>query len=513
MRKTILSVCFLFAFYFSSQSQFKQVAEGSMFEMPASGIAKILAMKDGSTMYLHIGFKNETIEVRCYDPAHKLIAGTTLTPAYGRLRAPDLENVFEINGDAILLISEVQEKIPVLYRLIIDGKTGKLKKEEQIADLKKLTLAMGYAAGFGGVGIPGFYSSKDPDGDTYAVAIYNSFVSEPNKRLEFVVYGSDHAELSRAFYVSPGDKHKYVDLVSMAVMGPEKICMIVNGYNSAKDDKDILIATLDKGASAVKFGELNFPKDSILEAALVKYNPYSKKFNFVAKMYPKKSKDKEAVISIAVIDPLTLKMESRVLSGTSEKLYERSKEIYGKKYRYSGRPESLEINTDGSFSIIYQAYIGYHSTDIVVMNYTKNGEFINDHFIPKYFALDDPAAVANFVSFKNVYKQYAFLNAEGKKYLFINDSERNIERVEKNKEPVGIQGVDDLDAFYFTLTGDDVIPARKFLVADPTEKKRIKPRALFKTSDYDKKNNLFVAAFYEVDGRDKGFKLKWLQPR
>lgn len=492
-------------------AQFKQIAEGPFFEMPYSGIAKILTMKDGSTMYFHVGFKNATIEVRCYDPAHRETAATILNPAYGRLRAPELENFFEINGDAIFLISEVQEKVPVLYRLIIDGKTGKLKKEEKIADLKKLTLGMGYAMGFGGVGIPGFYSSKDPDSENYAIAIFNSFVPDANKRLEIVVYGNDHSEISRAFYVSPDEKYKYVDYISMAVMGSEKVCLIVNGYNSGKDDKEILITTLNKGASAVTFGELNFPKDSILETAIVRYNPFSKKFIFVAKMYPKKSK--EAVISIAVIDPFTLKMENRTLSGISEKVFERSRELYGKKYRYPGVPVSLENNTDGSFSIIYQAYIGNHTTDIVVMNYTRYGEFINDYFIPKYFALDDPNAVANFVSFKNVYKQFAFINAEGKKYLFINDSERNIERIEKNKEPVGIQGVDDIDAFYFPLTGDDVIPARKFLVSDPADKKRSQPKALFKASGYDRKSNLFIAVFNESEGKDKGFKLKWLQPQ
>lgn len=511
MRKATLLSSFLLTLFFFAQAQFKQIAEGPYFDMPNSGFAKILAMKDGSTMYFHVGFKNETIEVRCYDPVHRETAATSLKPEYGRLRAPQLEDLFEMNGDAVFLISEVQEKIPVLYRLIIDGKTGKLKKEEKLADLKKLTLGMGYAMGFGGVGAPGFYSSKDPDSDNYAVAIYNSFVSDRNKRLEIILYGKDHTEISRAYYVSEDEKYKYLDFVSMAVMGSEKVCLLVNGYNSGKENKDILIATLNKGASSVTFGELNFPKDSTMESGLVRYNPYSKKFVLALKMYAKKSKD--AVMNIAVIDPFTLKMERRAMSSISEKLFEKSKDIYGKKYRYTGFPVSLETNADGSFSIIYEAYIGDHSTDIVVVNYTPNGEFINDYFIPKYFALDDPNAVANFVSFKNVYKQFAFINADGKKYLFINDTERNIERIEKNKEPIGIQGVDDMDAFYFQLTGNDAIPARKFLVSDPGNKKRSHPRALFRASGYDKKNNLFIAVFFEKDGKDNGFKLKWLQPQ
>lgn len=510
MKKALLIFSLLYCSFLFTKAQFKQVAEGPFFEMPNSGFAKILPMRDGSTMYFHVGFKNETIEVRCYNPAHKETVATMLKPEYGRLKAPELEGLFEINGDAVFLISEVQEKIPVLYRLIIDGKTGKLKKEEKIADLKKVTLAMGYAVGFGGVGIPGFYSSKDPDSDNYAVAIYNSFVSDRNKRLEIVLYGNDHTEISRAYYVSEDEKYKYLNFVSMAVMGSEKVCLLVNGYNSGKENKDILIATLNKGASSVTFGELNFPKDSIMESGLVRYNPYSKKFILAVKMYTKKSN--EAVMNIVVIDPFTLKMERRSMSGISEKIMEKSKNIYGKKYRYTGIPVSLENNADGSFSIIYETYIGGHTTDIFVMNYTRNGEFINDYFIPKYFALENNV-VADFVSFKNVYKQFAFINAEGKKYLFINDTEKNIERIKNNKEPVGIQGVNDIDAFYFTLTGNDAIPERKFLVSDPGNMKRSHSKALFKASGYDKKNNLFIAVFYESEGKDGGFKLKWLQPQ
>ena len=100
-----------------------------------------------------------------------------------------------------------------------------------------------------------------------------------------------------------------------------------------------------------------------------------------------------------------------------------------------------------------------------------------------------------------------------KKYLFINDAEKNIERVEKNKEPVAIEGVNDLDAFYFPLTGDNVIPARKFLNSDPADKKRTQPRGLFKASGYDKKNNLFIAVFLEESGKERGMRLKWLQPQ
>jgi hypothetical protein len=121
MMKSVLSLCMLFFICIVSKAQFKSIAQGPVFEEPEKGFSKILQMKDGSTMFFHITFK-EGINLKIYDASHKQKVEKHIEPTYGKLKEGSVDGIFEINGNATLLVSEVDEKRPVLYRLIIDGK-------------------------------------------------------------------------------------------------------------------------------------------------------------------------------------------------------------------------------------------------------------------------------------------------------------------------------------------------------------------------------------------------------
>lgn len=521
--KTITSVILLSLSCLLTNAQFKQIAAGPSFDEPSNGFAKLLQMKNGGVLFFRIGLK-DGIDVRVYDAAHKQTAVTSFEPAYGKLKGGALENVFEINGDAVLLISEVDDKKPVLYRLIIDGTTGKLKSEEKIAELKRVTLGMGYAMAFGGVDMPDFNSSKDPDSDNYAIALFNSFESDRSKRIEIILYGSDNKELSRAFYASPDEKYKYLQFISMAVMGSEKVSVLVNGYNSGGKDREVILATLKKGASAVSFNELYFPQDSVLENGLVRYNPYINKLVVVAKIHERKSK-KEAYLYVAIVDPEKGKTEKLIQSGLGKEVNERATAIFGKKYKYWGVPVNLYINKDGGFSVAYEELAVITSNfgsggssshietySIAVGTYDKTGELHSSYIIPKNFWLDNPGSLSYGGGFGNQYKKFAYINGNDKSYILINDTRRNIEKLEKDKDPVQIQGVSDCDAFYFPLTGKDPIPGRKYLFGEADDKKE-RNLSPFGVSAYDKENDIFIALRLNKDGRNKSVNLIWMKPQ
>lgn len=507
---------------FSLQAQFKQIAAGPSFEEPPSGFPRLLLMKNGSVMFIRVAPK-ESIDIRIYNAAHKEIAVTSFEPSYGKLKAGQLQSVFEINGDAVIMVSEVDGKVPVLYRIIVDGTTGKMKKEEKIAELKKLTLGMGYAMAWGSVDMPDFYISKDPESDNYAVALFNTFESDRNKRIEIVLYGSDHKELSRAYYASPDEKYKYLEYISMTVMGSDRVSVLVNGYNNKKD-REVILASLEKGATEMKFHELGFPQDSVLESGMVRYNPHIKKLVVVAKMHERKS-SKDAELCVAIIDPVKGKMEKRVNSGLSEEVYERAKEIFGKKYKYWGVPVNLYINNDGGFSVVYEESAIITNTsmnsgrssshvetyNIVVSTYDKTAKLLKCYMIPKNYWIDNPSSLSYAGGFGNQYKKFAYVNGADKSYILINDTRRNIEKQEKNKEPIQIQGVGDCDAFYFPLSGSDPIPQRKYLFGESDDKKE-RNLAPFGVSVYDKANDVFIVLRLNKDGRDKSVNLIWLKP-
>src|SRR5258708_39142667 len=160
-----------------------------------------------------------------------------------------------------MMVSEADDRIPVLYRVIIDGTNGSILQDDKIAELKKVTMGQGYAMVFGRVPKPDFFVRKDPNSDYYGLILLNSFESDRNKRLEVVWYGPDNKEINRAFYLSPDDRYKYLNYLDMAVIGNQKISVLAYAYNTAASGGNRtkhMIATLDPAAKPLYLNELTF---------------------------------------------------------------------------------------------------------------------------------------------------------------------------------------------------------------------------------------------------------------
>jgi len=159
--KKILFLFLLACCHAATFAQFKTIAEGPVFDEPEDGYARILQLKNGNTMFAMISLKNG-LDIKIYDAKHKQKTAKHLGPKFGKLKSAQIEAIFESNGQAVFLISEMDGKTPVLYRLLVDGVTGALKKEETIAELLPLGMKHGYAMAFGNVPAPSFYVKKDP---------------------------------------------------------------------------------------------------------------------------------------------------------------------------------------------------------------------------------------------------------------------------------------------------------------------------------------------------------------
>ena len=127
--------CLLILLCSLAKAQFVQIAVGPVFPDPIPGFSKILQMKNGNTMFLHIN-PDTAWNIHVYEAQYKAKTETSIEPAFGKLKNGSIEGIFEISGDAVVMISDVSESAILLYRLIIDGTNGKLKEEKQIASLK-----------------------------------------------------------------------------------------------------------------------------------------------------------------------------------------------------------------------------------------------------------------------------------------------------------------------------------------------------------------------------------------
>jgi len=527
MKKHILLFLLIFVAAFAD-AQFKQIAEGPVFKEPVEGFAKILQLKNGNTMFINIT-KKKSIDIRIYDTDHREIAVTTdELNEVGKLKNSHIEGLFEIKGNVVIFIGEMESRTPTLYRVIIDG-NGNLKEESKIAELNKLGFGAGYAMFFGDVPLPDFYIRKDPDSDNYAIAMFNSFESERSKRIEIVVYGADNKEVRRAYYASPQEKYKYLVYLDMAVIGPDKVSVLAYAYNtnhSGGKASELILANLDKGASSVTFTELNFSKDLFIPNGLVRYNPVMKVLTLVA-ITKVKPKDKGFTPYLAYVDPFKQQLLRADPISPSDKVTD-----FDKKDKFDGLPQNLFINDDGTITIVYEEMVvstvsGQYGSStstglgrVAVVNYSKTGEPINEFLIRKSqilystalgpFYLSEREGTAQWLFSGNQYKSFAYINGKNKSYIIFNDTERNNDSQESGKL-VTVNGVSASDGFYYPLEGGSVVPKRYFMFGQP-EKKKDHNLALFSVSDYNRNTNVYAVLKLENESGKKGVKVVWLQP-
>ncbi|HWK06346.1 MAG TPA: hypothetical protein VNS58_22060 [Puia sp.] len=531
MKRTIYTLLFLLL-TFTGFSQFKHLAESAPFEEPETGFAKVLQMKNGNTIYLHINIK-EGIEVKIFDSLHRSKVSKMIEPKYNRSKNKSIESVFEINGNVVLMVNEADDRIPVLYRIIIDGTTGSILQDEKIAELKKVTMGQGYAMVFGRVPKPDFFVRKDPDSDYYGLILLNSFESDRNKRLEVVWYGPDNKEISRAFYLSPDDRYKYLNYIDMAVIGNQKISVLAYAYNTAASggkESELVIGNLDAGAKAVTLAELPFSVDLIFNYGRIRYNPVTKDLLLLAAVQVGKKSNQYGTI-LAFIDPVERKV-IRSRSIFPEKVSAQSEELFGRKHGYNGVPQNIFVNTDGSFTIVYEEIVNVTQSgsdysmsynelgNVAVCKYDPEGKELQSYLMPKnhrvygyhlqpFYHSEREGSATQLLS-GNQYKSFAYLDGKKDGYLLFNDIEKNGETMQKGRITT-IQSVKECDGFYFPLNGKGLLPERKFVFGRPDSKKEHQ-LALFAISDYDRERNIYSTIELDKEGRSKDVKVVWLRP-
>lgn len=528
MKHLITGIFFLLT-VLSTHSQFKTIAEGPEFDEPEKGYVRIMQLSSGYTFFFRITLK-KGIDIRIYDDRHKEKVVTNIQPAYGELgRATTIAGAYEVNDDIMIMIGADLKASPVMIRLLIDGKTGQLKKEDRLAELSKVNYFRSYALSYGSLERPGFYVNSSLSKKHYAIASFNTFESDRNKRIEVIVYGADHKEISRAFYNSPEEKYKYLDYLDMEVLDNGRVVILVNGYNtrtSGKKGNEILLGELQKAPSQVSFTQLDFPRDSTVYAGKLRYDPSTKKMIVVVSLLKPKSSSVYNYLSFVDLDARKAVKTIPVLL-PPDKVYGWSSDMFSKKIDLKGIIRDIYIDDDNTFSISLEEeemagtvhfddnlmHDNVHMvlSNVAIVVYNREATLLNTFLIAKTYSMAAQSTYAADYGFGNQYKRFGYINTGSKKYMLINELERNIETVEKSRPPLRIMGVGACDAFYLPLTGSGLVPERKYVFGEPADRRDNKIAA-FAVSAYDKKNNLFATLRTTDPGRGKQSQIVWIKP-
>jgi hypothetical protein len=516
MKSTLLIFSLLFSFCFFSKAQFKQIAASPEFDEPISEYSTFILMKNGNLVFTEVGFK-DSIRTRVYNSTHQEIAVTSYamtSPAKRTYLA--LTKAFEIDGEVVLFINTEEEKARVIYRVRVDPASGKVKKEEKIFELKPLPKKELYTLDWGA-----FHVNKSAESDDYAVVFCNNFRSEKIKKIEIVQFNKDHAETSRASYETA--EYEALSFRGIEVIDRERVALLLltYTYNSGDERLKMLLALKKRGSSALSINMLKFPADRKPEKAILHYNNYSNKIIVAAWLggYPEGQ-------YVGFYNSESGKAEKSVDFNFTEAIFEKIRDIHGKKFIFLGKPVMVLTGKTEGFSIVYEededvftqgstgTWFHHYTTDIIVADFDKNAKLLSNYLVPKKFLLNASTSLSYGGGFGNQYRTYTYMKGVGKDYLFINDTRVNIDRLEKNKDPKQVSVVNDCDAFYFQLTGKEPIPSRKYLYGETREKEE-HIQSPFGVSAYDKENDIFITLRLNRDPkkRTNTTNVVWLKPQ
>ncbi|WP_295127590.1 hypothetical protein [uncultured Chitinophaga sp.] len=527
MKRTLI-VCMLLCVRFTTFAQFTTIAEGADFKEPEQGFARILQFRNGHTMYLQFSMEGG-IDIQLYDAGHKLLLQQAVTASYGKLERGSIDAVFETDGNATLLVSELEEKAPVLHRLVINGTSAKLERDEKLLSLTKLNPTQLRNSLMTNTGRLDFFIKNDPLTGDYAIVKIDPNAPEKAQQMEVMYFSAAHQELSRAFFNTAGGPYRDFGYWDMAVNGSEKVVLLGRASQEGQENRELVMATLQKGNPPLVVRPLKFPVNLEAEGVIMKYNPVTAQYIIVAAG----ARKKERFTYLGMAGANTQATDSARMV-FPEKASEKSVEVFGKKRVYEGVPQDLFINKDGSFSIVWEELedmsiqrqngmmkANTNAGNIAVVMFDKAGSETGNYFIPKKHYLPgvrmrefhhaSRESAAQMITSADTYKTFAYIDGGSKQYILLNDSHENTEKVKTGKLSV-ISDIQQCDAFYYPLAGE-VMPARNVVLDAPGKNNvYVNNVAMFSISAYDADRNIYVTVKID-DSNRRVARLVWMTPQ
>lgn len=527
--KRVSLIAILLLLVLTVKAQFLQVTEGPLFPAPEKGVVKLLQMKNGSTVYLHAD-PDSGMHVQVYEPEYRVRTETRFMPSSFKQRNVVVEGIFEMNADVVLMISGSGDEGVSLYRLLIDGKTAKMKDDQRIAMVKRNLTATGKEKS-SEPALPVFSVRYDAKGAGYAAAIMNTFISDTSKLIEMIMFTSDNRESFRRHYATKKEKYRYLQLIDLAVTGADKAAAVLYGYNqgtAAEKNGEMMLATLGKDQPGLTVNELSYSNGLVPENGIIRYEST---FNQLMLLTTARVRSENMRLHnyLGYINLASRELVSNTVITAGEKVKARYADLYGKKAEYKALPQNLLLNDDRSYTVIYEELelsSGKEAGDFVtirntsVVNYDPEGSVTDAYLIPLEHAVKQfnpgPFCLSSYWQrgqqlISNC--QFATVNyiSDGhNSYLLFNDKEMNAGS-STGKPVSAMTDLKEASAFFCRLSGKELIPPREFMFGKPAAGSEPK-LALFSVSDYDRANNLLVLLKQDKEDNRTGVKVVWLQP-
>lgn len=520
-----------------------EVRLSESFPEPVDGNTRLLMTKAGNTLMFHF-MPEDGIKVLVFDNTGAQKASSLITSKkwdVDHMERGELSGLYEINGDVVIFLMHVAKKIPTLFRIIVDQQTGKVKREDKLAETFKYNIMKGYAMAFGGVDMPEIKVDKDPESGYYAVSVLNSFESDRDERLEIIHYDSTHKEINRAHYDSPNGAYKYITRLGTYVHGDKFVFVCAYGSNTrafpGKGGK-VIISRLDGGTKEFNHKLLNVNGSSReLEAAL-QYDADDQTLQLLT-LTPKGAgssiKAYEAVLHFIDPEKLTVKHKHTLKNAFASSF---GKDHLGYKKPYLGIPQNITLNPDHSITIMNEglkvSYLQSHNTgsystdlgDIGIARYDRLGQEIGGFAVAK--AQQVPARIDPLYLYKRqrgkwsfrtgnilftsnlsnlAFFSYDYINTGAAEYVIFNDYPENFDEKDRERKEKKVRAVSDANAI--GVRRKDSQLEKFYLFGEPRQKDHCR-FIIVESSARSADGKTFATVMVEKTGKTKKAYVAWI---
>lgn len=544
MRKALLLIGLLAVSAITIYAQSPKIEMSGPFDEPDDGWNKLLQVKNGNTLFFH--FSKKGIAVTVYDKTRKVIAESTITSELWearKLRGSTINGLYEINGEAVLFLTQIVNRSVTLYRLRINTSTGALTEEKQISSIEEYKAGARWAMIYGGVDPNGFYVEKDPFSDSYGVVSVNSFAHVSGERIRLALYNGVHEKQCNLFYGAPGN-FKYLKFISMVVTDKNAL-LCVYGFNteaSGGKDSRIILSKVNDEKSAFQHNLLEFTDDFRATTGIMQYNPGSHLVQLLtltltsskSQFFTGKTTSYYLPL-ISYVDPETLSI-AFTKPVLCEKVGAYIAEHFNDKNGYAGIPQNMVINKDNSTTIITEELTQKTLTDgntgMAVSQQTALGNIgvsemdnagvekegygitksqLSNGLITSFNQAEKTKGVWTYQQVpmmqvkNNHFLSFDYVNTDKNKYILFNDVTENFEKSDKEKKKT-IIGISECNTLCYKLEDGKV--GKSYLFGKPKDDSH-NMFCYIQSSNYMKETNTYATLAVERNKRDKQSRIIW----
>lgn len=242
-------------------------------KLPLTGWDKVLQTSNGNTLLFHFEARKAVI-VKVFDTTRKEIASEKYlgkTFDNNALERSSLHGIYEINGQAILFISQAVNNSESLLKISFNTTTGKVISEDILITSPSFKRRFGYSL------------IRFPKGNGYAVFCVQDLISNYTEEPHIEVFSEEHKkikEVTLPINRKDFDDYRHVN----SCVGADGSIMIfmdwskIISYNK-EYEHSIVLCYLGKDDTAFRTTTTKLPRYVIPHHAIYSHNPFGEKLN------------------------------------------------------------------------------------------------------------------------------------------------------------------------------------------------------------------------------------------